>query len=238
MRLIGYSTGAIAKGAFQQGLERLEQAGVQAVELSALREEELAPLAKAAEEMDVSAFAYVSFHAPSRFSAAHEKEVITYLSRVICSHSWPVIVHPDVIHTPALWRKLGGAICIENMDERKHTGRIASEMAAIFAILPEARFCLDLAHAAQVDPTLKEAARMLDLFRDRLQQVHISSLNPKSGHTAISEGAMECYPSLSGMIPELTPIIIESPAIAAEGKGGILREVGRARKALPVAGEQ
>jgi sugar phosphate isomerase/epimerase len=63
------------------------------------------------------------------------------------------------------------------MDDRKPTGRIADEREAFFAELPEAGFCLDVAHAWSIDPTMNVARELLDRFRSRLRQVHLSSLS-------------------------------------------------------------
>ena len=44
MRRIGFSTGAIARGDFRTALTRMQEHEIEAVELSALRIDELAPL--------------------------------------------------------------------------------------------------------------------------------------------------------------------------------------------------
>ena len=49
-----------------------------------------------------------------------------------------------------------------------------------FEALPEAGFCLDVAHAWSIDPTMDVARELLDRFRSRLRQVHLSSLS--GGH--------------------------------------------------------
>lgn len=41
---------------------------------------------------------------------------------------WPLIVHPELLRTPSLWRTLGSRLCLENMDNRKTTGRTVAEM--------------------------------------------------------------------------------------------------------------
>lgn len=66
-----------------------------------------------------------------------------------------IVTHPDAISDPGSYRRLGTRLVMENMDDRKRTGRIADEMESFFVELPEAGFC-------------------------RLRQVHLSSLS--GGH--------------------------------------------------------
>jgi len=48
MRLVGFSTGALAFADFRRGLQMLRETGAKAVELSALRAAELDPLMEVA----------------------------------------------------------------------------------------------------------------------------------------------------------------------------------------------
>src|SRR6185503_10527360 len=126
MRPIGFSSGALAKSDFRKGVALQEGVDFTAVELSALREPELGPLVEAAERLPLGKFEYVSFHAPSAFNSLDEQEVVALLSRLPLD--WPVVVHPDLIHDPAIWATLGSRLCLENMDLRKRTGRTVEEM--------------------------------------------------------------------------------------------------------------
>ena len=63
------------------------------------------------------------------------------------------------------------------MDDRKFTGRVADEMESFFEELPDAGFCLDVAHVRSIDPTMDAAHELLDRFRSRLRHVHLSSLD-------------------------------------------------------------
>src|SRR4051794_36596498 len=141
MRPIGFSTGALAKGDFETGLQ-LQRVFIQidAVELSALRDGELAGLVDAIPHLDLSRFAYVSFHAPSRLQTLDEETVFELLLRL--PDSWPIVVHPEILRTPALWRALGRRLCLENMDNRKTSGRTLDELRQLFDSFPEASFCL------------------------------------------------------------------------------------------------
>jgi hypothetical protein len=96
-RPIGLSTGALAKGDFRRGLQLQDETSSSAVELSALRVSELRPLIDAKDDLDLSRYEYVSFHAPSRFSAEEEAEVVEALSE-LSGRNWPIVLHPDTIH--------------------------------------------------------------------------------------------------------------------------------------------
>src|ERR1039458_1490484 len=113
-RLLGFSTGALAFGAYNRGLAEVRLHALEAVELSALRQPELEPLINAIDDLDLSGFQHIAFHAPSEITAGTERLVVEMLLRV-AERCWPIIVHPDVIVDYSLWSQLGRALCIENM---------------------------------------------------------------------------------------------------------------------------
>ena len=78
MRPIGFSTGALTYGDFRAGVSILLENGVSVIELSALRQKELAPLVSALDSLDLSFFRYISFHAPSQLEQGTEKEVVAF----------------------------------------------------------------------------------------------------------------------------------------------------------------
>ena len=142
MYQIGFSTGAVAKSDYRTALNRLRAKKVRAVELSALRLSELAPLAKAATtELDLSHFEFVSFHAPSRFAQTDEESVVACLKNVVGARI-PIIVHPDVIFTATKWREVGSMLFIENMDKRKPAGRTARELSLLLRSFPKLNYVL------------------------------------------------------------------------------------------------
>ncbi len=217
---IGFSTGALALSDFQAGLAMNEAAGLNAVELSALRETEVADLIAALDELPLIGMEYVSFHAPSSLHRSSEQELITQLQPVF-DRGWPVIVHPDIMSDLELWASLGNRILVENMDQRKPIGRNTRELRQIFSRLPDARLCFDIAHARQVDPTMSVAVEILTEFGDRLAELHISEVDSGSRHVAISQLAMKSYQRISSLIPEHIPVIIESMIREADIPGEI-----------------
>jgi endonuclease IV len=235
MRLIGFSTGAIALGDFGRALTLLSRTSIRAVELSALRMSELPRLIDALPELELSKFSYVSIHAPSRFSESEEEDVVNLLKKV--PSQFPIIIHPDTIHDPSKWQEFGRQLAIENMDRRKDVGRSAKELAYWFEALQEARLCLDLAHVHQFDRTMTEAYRILRDFGDRICQVHMSELDSVGYHHPLSFGSMRAFSDVRMLIPLKAAIIVESLS-PMRGSGDqkeidwIELEIQRARETL------
>ena len=206
---IGFSTGAVARGDFRLALEMLEPHKLYAIELSALREHELRPLLDAIDSVDLTAYRYISFHAPSQFSTAAEPRVVERLERVAARH-WPIIAHPDVTRDVKAWRRLGSFLCFKNMDKRKPIGRTTAELELIFSRFPDARLCIDLGHAWQVDRTMSEARQIIRRFRDRILQIHVSEVNTSSEHVPLSLSTSNAFCKVLEYLPTEAPWIIES----------------------------
>src|SRR5579863_7183016 len=103
---IGFSTGALAYADFRRALEMLKDERVCAVELSALRAPEWQPLFNALGSLDLSSFDYVSIHLPSAMNPREEMLIAESLCSLPADR-WPLILHPDAIHEPGLWREFG-----------------------------------------------------------------------------------------------------------------------------------
>jgi len=229
MRRIGFSTGALAYADFRKALQILSLTNIEVVELSALREAELAPLAAAIDALDLSQFKYVSIHAPSRFDPGNERQIVETLL-AFSRRGWPVVVHPDTISVPSLWRPLGELLCIENMDTRKSIGRSAEELRQVFDDLPAASFCFDIGHARQFDSTMTEAYLLLTAFGERLKQVHVSEVNTNGKHDVLSYTSIRAFREVAHLIPREIPLILETPTEEAN----VLAELDLAIQALPV----
>jgi hypothetical protein len=229
MRPIGFSTGALAYADFLKGVSIIQAHHLRAVELSALREEELKPLINNLEGLELDSFDYISFHVPSKLKALDEQTVIELL-RPVALRNWPLIVHPDIIQKFDRWASFGDLLCIENMDKRKPIGRTARELAVLFEKLPGASLCLDLGHVRQVDPTMSVALEVLERFGHKLRQLHVSEVNTNSQHDALSFETALAFKKIGSLIPESIPVILESRVTP----GQVDEEVLRCREALSV----
>lgn len=208
MKKIGYSTGAIALGDFSRAIALLATHKFQAIELSALRINEVEPLMKALPRLDLSSYTYISFHAPSSFAEDEEEGLVQLLSGL--PENWPIILHPDAIHKLERWAALAPRLAIENMDGRKNTGRSVRELLLIFARLPGAKMCLDLGHARQVDSSMIGAYSLLEAFSDRIVQLHVSEVDTMSRHAVISLAAELAFRQVRRFIPASAAVIVES----------------------------
>jgi hypothetical protein len=220
MRWIGFSTGALARSDFHRALQMLTGKNVTAVELSALRQDELAPLIEQLEHLDLSPFKYVSFHAPSSMERSFEALAVELLMQV-AARKWPIVVHPNAMYNPSEWRCLGSCLCIENMDKRKPIGQTAKDLAEIFETVPDATLCFDIGHARQVDPTMSEASAILHRFHDRIRQLHVSEVNTQSKHDPLSFESVLAFHKVSHLVPLDVPVILESKVEESEINGEI-----------------
>jgi len=230
---IGFSTGALAYSDFRKALTILGEENVKAVELSALRMSEWTPLTDSLDALDLSAFEYVSVHLPSRMTKEEEQIVVATVRQWDRQRSWPLILHPDAITDWGLWRDLGERVCVENMDMRKPVGRTDRELDLVFRQLPGSRFCFDIGHAWQVDPTMGEAYWILKHFREKLTQVHVSEVNSQSKHDTLSYSTIESFRDVAHMIPPEIPVILETPV----SQNQMRDEMNKARFALTPVNE-
>lgn len=225
MRNFGYSTGAIAKGDIAAALDCLVQTPAQAVEFSALRVSELQPilayLAQHLLQHDAGRFPYCSFHVPSRFDADEEPAIVRALAPLVAK-KWPIIIHPDTIHHWELWRCFGSQLLIENMDQRKGTGRTVDELSHVFDELPQAGLCLDLGHLRQMDPTMVEAYRIIKRHGNRIRQLHLSDVDSSSKHHPLNIPALTCFMRVAPLLNRSVPVILESPVACSEVHGQLM----------------
>ena len=121
-----------------------------------------------------------------------------------------IVVHPDAMGDLAAYLPLGRRLVIENMDTRKELGQTADELALFFELLPDARLCLDLAHAKAVDPTMRVGADLLSAFATRLSHVHLSSLDEGRSHVTLTAEDEALFGALLARCSDV-PWILEAP---------------------------
>jgi len=240
MRCIGFSTGALAYGNFEEGLRLLRKTKANAVELSALRQNELEPLVRVINTLELQQFRHISMHVPSSVTPEFEKTLLSTLSSV--PPHWLLVTHPDVITIWDEWEALGSRLCIENMDKRKPIGQTARDLRKIFNRLPAATFCLDIGHAHQVDPTMGEAVLLIEEFSARLRQLHVSEVNSESKHDPISLESASAFSVVAHLIQETVPVILESrlrslSAAAIQSEMDAVEYVLDRRETMELAGD-
>lgn len=193
-RNVGVSTGYMSDlyGQWDALVSEATRTSTTAVELSALSESELPSLIEFLCEMPALPFLFVSVHAPTKGREMPEEALVEML-RELVNRVDAIVVHPDVIEDPARFSVLGSTLAIENMDSRKAVGQSAADLAEYFSVLPDAGLCLDVPHAASVDPTLEVAAELLDVHGPRLRHVHLSSLDGDCHHQSLTKADEERF---------------------------------------------
>lgn len=214
MRPIGFSTGSLAPGNSRLALEMLRSHRTSAIELSALRTSEVSDVLQVVREVKLDQFQYISFHAPSKWNGMGERDFLEQAAEII-HRGWPIILHPDAISEWDSWHQLGSQVVIENMDGRKPVGRTVEELLPIFDRLPYARFCFDVGHARQIDPTMKLAQELLEAFGLRLSEFHVSDVDDKFAHVRLGQQSMQSYRRLWEPFPDVA-IILETPVTSEE----------------------
>jgi hypothetical protein len=208
---LGASTGYMsdARGDWPAMVAEALETSPFAAELAALSEGELPGLeAYLATEPELP-FAYLSVHAPVKHLRMPEAELVRRLTRLAPLVD-AIVVHPDAMDDPRAYRPLGSCLVLENMDARKATGRTVAELAPYFVVLPEAGFCLDVAHVLSVDPTMEAGQRLLDAFAGRLRHLHVSSVDDGCGHVPLTVEHEGRYGQLLRRCPDV-PWILEAP---------------------------
>lgn len=88
--------------------------------------------------------------------------------------------------------------------------------------------CFDIGHARQVDPTMSEAAAILEEFSDRIMELHVSEVNSQSKHDYLSLASRLAFQEVAHLLPTDVPIILESRV----SEGRMLAEVKNSLTAL------
>jgi hypothetical protein len=208
---VGASTGYMEtrRGSWPELVAEAASVSSVAAELSAISEPELPDLLDFLTTAPRLPFRYVSVHAPSKDRVLAEGDLVELLVRIPV---WvdAIVLHPDTMQELPIYLPLGRRLLIENMDTRKAGGRTAEELAAVFAELPAAGLCFDIAHAKDVDPTMAAALEILDRFSARLRHIHISSLDEAQHHVALTADDEELFAPVLERCRDV-PWILEAP---------------------------
>lgn len=212
---IGASTGYLPGPRYDwsEMIRRACEVSTFAVELSALDERELPGLTAFLADRPRLPFHYLSVHAPTKGRNLAEADLIALLAR-LPPHVDAVVVHPDQVEDASAWAALGHRLVLENMDTRKDSGQTPEDLAELFAALPLAGFCFDIAHASAVDESMALAHALLDAFGTRLRHVHLSSLRLRAGvrstHVSLYRRDEHRFAPVLRRCPDV-PWILEAP---------------------------
>lgn len=193
----GVTTGCFSedRGDWPALLEQARAFSSSTIEFSALSYPELPSLIRFLGEHETELafdFDEVSVHAPAKSLPESDAEICAWLAQAPALVE-RFILHPDIVRDWQPWGDLGDRLVIENMDARKLAGCNVDDLERIFGLVPEARFCLDLAHVTTVDSSMQLATDLLHAFAGRLAEVHVSSVDDGAHHVALTSADIERF---------------------------------------------
>jgi hypothetical protein len=198
------------RGNWTQLIRLAKDVSSEVIELSALSGPELQPLLDFLRQSDsIDNFEHVSVHGPSKEWTHGTRALVADLLTLPPAIAG-IVMHPDSMGKASYYEPLAERLWIENMDTRKNDGRTVEELVPFFDVLPEARFCFDIAHAGLHDPTMGLAFELLDAFGDRLAEVHLSSIRPSGEHVRLREADFELFEPVLKRCAGV-PWILEAP---------------------------
>ncbi len=153
---------------------------------------------------DLSAFEYVSIHAPAEFSASD----VDLMMMMANEHRIDNFVfHPSARSNWDLLSRSGLPVSIENMDSRKDVGKDIGEIASI---LKRYGFglTLDLQHCFTNDGSMSSAREFQGLLGDLIVEYHLSGFDRKWNHFPLFKTGQDAI--IESLKNKKAPIIIES----------------------------
>ena len=208
--LLGFSTGCLYKthdSLAKETFDIFRKIGANAIEIMSHEREHISRLLDIMPE-DLIGFEYISVHAPS-FDNHSEVEVVEILKILEKAHEKlhfnAIVIHPYETMNFDLFSQFDLPFAIENMDWRKDFGKYTDSLKDIFEKF-DAPMVLDLNHCYTNDPSMRLAHEMVDEFRSRIKEIHLS------GFEKLYEPLFRTnQKEIAEAIPDVNlPVIIES----------------------------
>lgn len=184
---LGFSTGCLHQSGLRlrEQLELIAKTGCTLVELNFLRAEDLVANRNAdVHGNELGPFRYVSLHAPV-YAYGRDKgtfDIFAAIRKINRIRGLDlVVVHPDTVGDFSAFDNLDFPVAFENMDVRKQSGKIPSDLFKIVDSSEEYRMVLDVNHAFTNNPDDADC-RLAAAFWQRLHpwidQIHLSGYAP------------------------------------------------------------
>jgi hypothetical protein len=194
-RNVGIATGAyeLDRDDWAAAVARADREGWRFVELTAIRCDRLETLTEFLGQggVELDCFERVSLHAPLPTPDVSARRIVDRLEGL--PTDFDVVFHPDGFRDEPSLGRLGSRVVFENMDVQKAFGGDVDDVAAVLEALPEAGFCLDVAHVWTNDRSLRIGHDLLDRFGGRLRQVHVSGIEPDGTHRPTMAADWDLY---------------------------------------------
>lgn len=211
--LLGFSTGTLHKTHDRLSpatFDVFRKIGANAIELMVYDMAD-APKLLNLEEKDLLGFKWISIHAP-HFDRFDTNSVILFRQTLDIFEQFhkkikvnAIVFHPDEMGDWAMLENYTFPVFIENMDWRKEIGKYLDSMNEIFE-KADAPMVLDLNHCFTNDPTMHLATEMIDAFRDRIMEIHLSGF--ESFHEPLFKTQQKEI--LEHIFDQQLPIILEA----------------------------
>ena len=211
------------RGDYAAQVEAARRFSTAHIELSALSRRELGALdayLRSDAARALAAFESAVLHGPAkrlaadpdgRPSASDWREIAAQLAGLPGLGRFSgIVLHPDTVPDLSALAPIADRVIFENLDVRKRDCRAARELERALEELPQARFCLDVARAWTIDPTLAEGHRLLERFGERLAHVHVSGIEPTGKHRPTTKEDLARYAPLLERVRNV-PWTFESP---------------------------
>ncbi len=137
--------------------------------------------------LELPMFNHVSLHAPDIPYGQHPRteKVIEYLKKISEKlNAQYITLHPAGIQDWSLFKEFEGKLLLENMDPVKGEGQDVDDMNKYFSQI-DAGMTLDLQHSYSIDPSMALTDRLIDTFKARIKEVHISGWESPNRHVPL-----------------------------------------------------
>jgi len=179
---LGFVTGKLDKVSYLEKIKIFKELNCNALEIGLLDANRFDEVKNSLSKVDYTDFKYLSLHAPALYSNEkyyykNDKQTRQILEEISWLHkkfNFPAIVlHPNRVKDWPVIREYDLPWAIENLSDRASFGSTISDLEKVFKE-DDYKMVLDLNHCLSVDPTSEFARKMVDIFSDRIVEVHLS----------------------------------------------------------------
>jgi len=171
-------------------------------------------------------FKRVSLHAPCDVRYGNNEKTRDLLRKLEDfydkSGAALIVIHPDLVDDWSVFDNSKMAWAIENMDNRKKNFKNAADLKNFFDTHQKWSLVLDLGHCNSNDKTMLLAEELIELFQDRIKEIHLSGY--EIFHDPLYRSKQK---EIIAYCKRLSvPIVIESVFEKSDGVEGVKKELG------------
>ncbi|MCL5094206.1 MAG: hypothetical protein M1355_03680 [Patescibacteria group bacterium] len=208
--VLGFSTGCLYKthnSLDPHTIDIFRKVGCNAIELMFHDSSDLENFKKLRQQ-DVEGFKYIALHAPI-YRGENEEEYIQMLQAIEEKYKTikfdSVVLHPDEFKDYSFLKRFELPFAVENMDNRKNSCKDIIGLKNLFQEF-NVPMVFDINHAYTNDQTMKLGNDLVNGFKDRINEIHLSGFD--TFHEPLFQTKQAYF---MDFIPDLNlPIIIES----------------------------